>query len=40
MEFPAIYTDEQGETHFGVQEIPSREAAVGPSLIPPGRQAT
>jgi sugar lactone lactonase YvrE len=30
MKFPMIHADEHGETHFGVQDIPERELAVGP----------
>jgi hypothetical protein len=28
MKFPRIYTDEQGETHIGIRDIPQREARV------------
>lgn len=36
MKFPAIFVDDQGETHFGVQEMPERELAVGPPPNPAG----
>jgi len=37
MKFPMIYADEQGETHFGVQDIPDRELAMGPPPNPTGQ---
>jgi len=37
MKFPMIHADERGETHFGVQDIPERELAVGPPPNPTGR---
>jgi hypothetical protein len=39
MEFPMIYADEQGETHFGVQDIQDRELAVGPPPNPVGKMS-
>jgi quercetin dioxygenase-like cupin family protein len=36
MKFPMIYTDDQGETHFGVSDLPDREVAMGPPPNPPG----
>lgn len=37
MKFPMIHADEQGETHFGVQEIPDRQVPFGPPPNPTGR---
>ena len=37
MKFPMIQADERGETHFGVQDIPDRELAVGPPPNPMGQ---
>jgi quercetin dioxygenase-like cupin family protein len=37
MKFPMIHTDEQGETHFGVQDLPEREVAMGPPPNPTGK---
>ena len=37
MKFPRIYTDEQGETHIGVRDVPAHEARVGPPPNPVGR---
>lgn len=39
MRFPMIHADEQGETHFGVQDITDRELAVGPPPNPPGQMS-
>lgn len=39
MIFPMIYADEQGETHFGEQEIPDREVPFGPPPNPKGQMA-
>ena len=39
MKFPMIHADEQGETHFGVQDIPDRELAVGPPPNPTGQMS-
>ena len=39
MKFPVIRTDEHGETHFGVQDIPDRELAVGPPPNPTGQMS-
>ena len=39
MKFPAIETDERGETHFHVREIADREASLGPPPNPAGRLA-
>jgi quercetin dioxygenase-like cupin family protein len=36
LEFPRIYTDEQGETHIGVRDLPEHEARVGPPPNPLG----
>lgn len=36
MNFPMIYADEEGETHFGVWELPDHAAAMGPPPNPPG----
>jgi quercetin dioxygenase-like cupin family protein len=37
MKFRSINADERGETHFGVQDIPERELAVGPPPNPMGQ---
>jgi quercetin dioxygenase-like cupin family protein len=37
MKIPRIYTDEQGETHIGVRDLPEHEARVGPPPNPMGR---
>jgi hypothetical protein len=39
MKFPMIRADERGETHFGVQDIPERELAVGPPPNPAGQMS-
>jgi len=39
MKFPMIHADERGETHFGVQDIPDREFAVGPPPNPMGQMS-
>jgi hypothetical protein len=39
MKFPMIHADEHGETHFGVQELPDREVAMGPPPNPPGQMS-
>jgi quercetin dioxygenase-like cupin family protein len=39
MEFPMIQADGRGETRFGVQDIPSRELAVGPPPNPMGQMS-
>jgi quercetin dioxygenase-like cupin family protein len=39
MKFPVILMDEQGETHFGAQDIPERELAVGPPPNPMGQMS-
>jgi len=39
VQFTTIYTDAQGETHFGAREIPEREAAFGPPPNPTGAMA-
>ena len=39
MQFTTIYTDAQGETHFGAREIPERETAFGPPPNPTGAMA-
>ena len=37
MKFSMIQADERGETHFGVQDVPERELAVGPPPNPLGQ---
>lgn len=37
MKFPMIHADERGETHFGVQDVPDREIAMGPPPNPMGQ---
>ncbi len=37
MKFPMIHADEQGETHFGVQDLPDREVPFGPPPNPKGQ---
>jgi quercetin dioxygenase-like cupin family protein len=39
MNFPRIHSDDQGETHFGVQEIPDFEVPFGPPPNPKGAKA-
>ncbi|MBF7730665.1 hypothetical protein [Pseudomonas sp. N040] len=39
MKFPMIHTDDQGETHFGAQDVPDTETAFGPPPNPTGRLA-
>jgi quercetin dioxygenase-like cupin family protein len=39
MKFSMIHADERGETHFGVQDIPGRELAVGPPPNPAGQMS-
>jgi quercetin dioxygenase-like cupin family protein len=39
MKFAMIHTDERGETHFGVQDLPERELAVGPPPNPTGQMS-
>ena len=39
MKFPMIHADEQGETHFGVQDLPDREVAMGPPPNPTGQMS-
>lgn len=39
MKFPMIHADERGDTHFGLQDIPSRELAVGPAPNPAGQMS-
>jgi len=36
MKFPVIRTDEHGETHFAVRDIPDREVPFGPPPNPTG----
>ena len=36
MKFQRIHSDEQGETHFGTQEIPDQEVPFGPPPNPTG----
>ncbi len=35
--FPRMHADEQGVTHIGVREVPTRDAALGPPPNPVGR---
>ncbi len=37
MKFPRICSDEQGETHIGVCDLPEHEARLGPPPNPMGR---
>jgi len=37
MKFSRIYTDEQGETHISVRDLPEHEAPLGPPPNPMGR---
>ena len=37
MKFPRIYSDEQGETHIGVRDLPGHDAPLGPPPNPVGR---
>lgn len=37
MRFPTIHADENGETHFGVRELPEHELAMGPPPNPTGQ---
>jgi quercetin dioxygenase-like cupin family protein len=39
MNFPRIHADGQGETHFGVQEVPDVEVPFGPPPNPKGAKA-
>ncbi|MHB8898324.1 MAG: cupin domain-containing protein, partial [Thermoguttaceae bacterium] len=39
MRFPMIHADERGETHFGVQDLPDRELAMGPPPNPAGQMS-
>lgn len=39
MKFTMIQADARGETHFGVQDMPSRELAVGPPPNPMGQMS-
>lgn len=39
MKFTTTYADGQGETHFGVQDLPDREVAMGPPPNPPGQMS-
>ena len=39
MQFPLIQADEQGETHFGVQDLPDCEMAMGPPPNPAGQMS-
>jgi quercetin dioxygenase-like cupin family protein len=39
MKFTMIEADEQGETHFGIQEMPERELALGPPPNPTGQMS-
>jgi hypothetical protein len=36
MKFPRIYSDEQGETHIGLRDLPEHEARLGPPPNPVG----
>jgi hypothetical protein len=35
--FPRVHADEQGDTHIGVREMPTHDAALGPASNPVGR---
>jgi hypothetical protein len=37
MQFPMIYADDAGETHFGLTDLPERDVALGPPPTPQGR---
>ena len=37
MKFTSTYADEQGETHFGAQDLPDRDVPFGPPPNPTGR---
>jgi quercetin dioxygenase-like cupin family protein len=37
MKFPMIHADSQGETHFGIQDLPEREVPFGPPPNPAGQ---
>ncbi len=37
MRFTTIYSDEQGETHFGFDDVPEKSLAIGPPPNPPGQ---
>lgn len=37
MKFPMIHADENGDTHFGVYDIPDREMPLGPPPNPIGQ---
>jgi quercetin dioxygenase-like cupin family protein len=39
MKFPMIHADEQGETHFGVQDIQACDLALGPPPNPTGKMS-
>lgn len=39
MKFPTIYTDAKGETHFGGEDIPEQQLAVGPPPNPAGQMS-
>ena len=39
MQFPLIQADEQGETRFGVQDLPDCEMAMGPPPNPAGQMS-
>lgn len=39
MKFPAIRTDEHGETHFSIRNVPDREVPFGPPPNPTGKMA-
>jgi hypothetical protein len=39
MKFSMIHADEQGETHFGVEEIADRALALGPPPNPTGQMS-
>jgi quercetin dioxygenase-like cupin family protein len=39
MKFPMIYADDQGETHFGLTDLPEEELAMGPPPNPPGQMS-
>jgi quercetin dioxygenase-like cupin family protein len=39
MKFPMIHADEQGETHFGTQDVPEQEVPFGPPPNPSGQMS-
>lgn len=39
MQFPMIYTDAAGETHFRLADLPERDVALGPPPNPAGQMS-